>query len=435
MICLNICSFVPEDGGYCQFASPQGGRRPLLTRAANSITLSGTLKAMTIRTFRQSAALRALGAVLLLAVLTLGYLVAIRKDMTDLGVCYKAGQRIRAGEMLYRASDGHLQYKYAPVAACFYGIFAFFPWETAKILWYLLSLAALAATGWLTYRLIPEPKKKAGFILGMTFLVMLKYLGRELQLGQVNILIIFMLTAMSVLFIAGKDFWSGVVWGVSLIFKPYALVFLPYFALKKRGKVLIGGLAAVAAGLIVPAIDYGVRGNWEILKAWKSSLSQSTPVLLTVGDNSSLFAFVLKVLHGQWNPGAIAVLSLSASAIGLGFLYMMFKKKTVDPRTSEVTELAFLFVLIPLFSPLGWYYNYLYGFLAVMIMLYRLGEFPSGLKWTAIINFCIIGGTLREVLGKTLFRFYTHHSLATLNFLVVLALLFYLQVKAPRQAS
>jgi CDP-diglyceride synthetase len=70
-----------------------------------------------------------------------------------------------------------------------------------------------------------------------------------------------------------------------------------------------------------------------------------------------------------------------------------------------------------------------------MIMLYRLGEFPSGLKWTAIINFCIIGGTLREVLGKTLFRFYTHHSLATLNFLVVLALLFYLQVKAPRQAS
>ena len=390
---------------------------------------------MTKRTFRRSAALRTLGVVLLLAVLILGYFASIGRDSTDFGVCYKAGQRIKAGEMLYRPSDGHLQYKYAPVAADFYRLFAFFPWETAKVLWYLLSLAALAATGWLTHKLIPEPKKKAGMALGLAFLVMLKYLGRELQLGQVNILIILMLTAMSVLFSGKKDFWAGVVWGVSLIFKPYALVFLPYFALKKRLKVLLGGLAAVTVGLILPAINYGLRGNWEILKAWKSSLSQSTPGLLTVGDNASLFAFVLKVSRGQWSPGVIAILGLSASAIGLGFLYMMFKKKTLDPRTSEVTELAFLFVLIPLFSPLGWYYNYLYGFLAVVIMLYRMGEFPAWLKGTAVVNFALIGGTLREVLGKTLFRFYTHHSLATLNFLVVLALLFYLQVRPSRQAS
>jgi len=390
---------------------------------------------MTIRTFRQSAALPILAVVLFLAVLIVGYFASIGRDSTDFGVCYKAGQRIGVGEELYRPSDGHLQYKYAPVAADFYLLFALFPWGTAKVLWYILSLAALAATGWLTSKLIPEPKKKAGMALGIGLLVMLKFLGRELQLGQVNILIILMLTAMSVLFTAKKDFWAGAIWGVSFLFKPYALVFLPYFALKGRIKVLLGGLAAVAAGLILPAINYGFRGNWEVLKAWKSTLSQSTPGLLTVGDNASLFAFVLKVFRGQWSPVVIAILALSTAAIALGLLYMMFKKKDVDPRTSEITELAFLFVLIPLFSPLGWYYNYLYGFLAIVIMIFRLGEFPAGLKWTAIVNLCIIGGTLREILGKTLFRFYTHHSLATLNFLVVLALLFYLQVKAPRQTS
>jgi hypothetical protein len=379
--------------------------------------------------------LRIAGIVILLAVLTLGYFASIGKDSTDFGVCYKAGQRIGLGEELYRPSDGHLQYKYAPIAADFYRLFAFFPWETAKVLWYVLSLLALAATGWLSFRLIPEPKRKAGFVLGMTFLIMLKYLGRELQLGQVNILIIFMLTAMSVLFTERKDFWAGVVWGVSLIFKPYALVFLPYFALKKRAKVLVGGAAAVAAGLILPAINYGFRGNWDVLKAWKSTLSQSTPGLLTVGDNASLFAFVLKLFRGQWSPAVIAILGLSTTAIGLGLLTMMFKKKDDDPRTSEVTELAFLFVLIPLFSPLGWYYNYLYGFLAVAVILYRLGDSPAGLKWAAIVNLFLIGGTLREVLGKTLFRFYTHHSLAAVNFLLVLVLLFYLQVNSPRPNS
>jgi hypothetical protein len=296
----------------------------------------------------------------------------------------------------------------------------------------VLTLAALVA---LSYKIIPLPKKRAWVLVSLAVAVMAKFLGREFELGQVNILIILLLTAMSALFLAKKDIPAGIVWALSLLFKPYALVFLPYFALKKRFKVLASGFVSILVGLLLPALVYGLRGNWAVLKEWISSLSQSTPGLLTVGDNASLFAFVLKLFQGRWSPAAIGVLSLATLAVGVGFLLMIYRRKAADLRTAEVTELAFLFVLIPLFSPLGWYYNYLYGFLAVMILLNRLGEFRAGLKWTAIVNFCIIGGTLREVLGKTLFRYYTHHSLATLNFLAVLALLVVLQVSRNRRAS
>lgn len=378
---------------------------------------------------------RLLACGFLTAILLAAYPLSIKKDMSDFGVCYKAGQRILAGETLYRASDGHLQYKYAPAAADLYALFSFMPWEIAKILWYLLSLLILAGVAALSYKVIPRPKKKAAVLVGLTILIMSKYFGRELQLGQVNILIVFLLTAAASLFLAKKDLWAGVIWGVSLFLKPYALVFLPYFALKRRWKALAGGAATVLVGFLIPVMNYGFQGNTIVLKEWFSSLSQSTPRLLAVGDNASLFAVVLKATRGQLTLGAMAALALGAGLIGLALLIMMFRKKTNDTGEREVCELAYLMVLIPLFSPLGWNYNYIYGFLAVMILLNALRRFSWGLRAVAVANFVLIGGTLREILGKDLFRFYTRNSFIAWSFLLVLALLVLLQLKPWRSSD
>jgi hypothetical protein len=39
----------------------------------------------------------------------------IRKEMRDFEVNYRAGERLRAGESLYRTSDGHYMFKYFPL--------------------------------------------------------------------------------------------------------------------------------------------------------------------------------------------------------------------------------------------------------------------------------------------------------------------------------
>jgi hypothetical protein len=72
------------------------------------------------------------------------YVMAIRRDMTDFGVCYRAGGRFLAGEALYRAADGHLQFKYAPAGAMFYAPLSALPWEAAKALWFVIISACLA---------------------------------------------------------------------------------------------------------------------------------------------------------------------------------------------------------------------------------------------------------------------------------------------------
>lgn len=363
-----------------------------------------------------------IGAALLLAIaFYVVYLGFVKRDMSDFGVCYRNGQRILAGETLYRVSDGHLQYKYAPVSALFYSGLALLPYPAAKVVWYYLELILLFGGFWIGYRILPQRKKGPCFVVGLGFAVLAKLIGREIELGQVNILIIFLLMAMIAAFLKKKDGWAGAAWAASLVFKPYALIFLPYFILKKRWKLLGWGAGVLAAGLALPIVSFGARGNIVVLQEWFSTLSKSTPGLMAVGDNGSLYAFVWKLLPGDQPSAAKIIWLIFGLAAAAGFLWMMRAGRTSSISAPEVLEASFLMVLIPFFSPLGWYYNYLYALPAVLLVLGRWTDIPQIWKYVLAFDLVVIGATLREVLGTVLFRFYTHHSLIALNFLVLLA--------------
>lgn len=353
----------------------------------------------------------------------------VKKDMSDFGVCYQGGQRILRGETLYRVSDGHLQYKYSPASAVFFSLFALLPYEAAKFIWYFLELTLLFFSLVLSYDVLPSKHKKKGFIVILTFLVMAKFLGREIELGQVNIFIFFLLIMMVKAAVEKNDMKSGLFWGFSLLFKPYALVFLPYFVLKKRFRLMASGLGTAFFGFIVPVIFYGFSGSLDILKEWYSTLSKSTPSLIDHYDNASIHAFFLKNLPAEQRDVAIICIAGAALFIGAAFLWMMFQGNKRNLKEPEILEFSFLLILIPLFSPLAWYYNYLYSILTIVLLLNLIGKFPPVLKYVLIIDLLAIGASLREVLGKQGFRFYTQHSLVVLSYLIVLCYLFYSRAK------
>lgn len=360
---------------------------------------------------------------------SLVYQYFVKKDMTDFGVCYQGGKRIVKGEALYRVSDGHLQYKYSPASALFFSVFTLLPYELAKFIWYLSELIFLFLSLIISYDILPSKQKKKGLVLILSFLVLVKFFGREIELGQVNIFIFFLLIMMIKTSLKKNDVKGGLLLGFSLIFKPYGLVFLPYFILKKRFKLITSGLGTVLLGLILPVIFYGLRGNIIILKAWQKTLSQSTPGLIDHYDNASIFAFFLKIVPDESRELAFIFIICSGLLIALSFLWMMILGKRENMNKPEVLEYSFLFVLIPLFSPLAWYYNYLYSILTIVFLINYIDKFPKALKYVLIANLIIIGGSLREVLRKEAFRFYTGYSLVVISYLIVLFHLFYLRVK------
>jgi hypothetical protein len=367
--------------------------------------------------------------ILLFIAFLLVYFFWVKKDMTDFGVCYQGGKRILEGETLYRVSDGHLQYKYSPPSAIFFSLFSLLSYEIAKLIWYLSELIFLYLILILSYKLLPSKLKKKGAIIVFSLLILAKFYAREIELGQVNIFIILILVLMLVAVLEKKDVLAGLLWGLTLFFKPYALVFLPYFLLKKRFKLTITGIVVIILGLMSPVIFYGFKGNIIVLKDWFTTLSQSTSPLLASFDNASIHSFFLNVFPAQKTKLALAFIMGVILVVTLSFLGMMFLGKKKGLKKPEVLEFSFLFILIPFLSPLGWYYNYLYSILAVVFLLNDLEKFPLLLKYGLIVNFIIIAGSLREILGQEVFHFYTRYSLVVLNYLIVLFYLFYARIR------
>jgi hypothetical protein len=100
-----------------------------------------------------------------------------------------------------------------------------------------------------------------------------------------------------------------------------------------------------------------------------------------------------------------------------------------EARPPESLECAVLLILMPLLSPLGWNYNYLYSWLAVMLIISVFSDLSPAWRVVQVANFAVIAMSLIEVWGRAVFHFYTQHALIIVNSMVVLITLFHLRMK------
>jgi len=368
------------------------------------------------------------------------FLVKVQNEMHDFQVNYTAGYRLGQGETIYRPwkpdpgweNDGHWQFKYSPFSALIYLPLSRLPLPAAKGVWFffiIISISALASFSSKADACSPGP---AGWAVIAAFLILGKFFLRELQLGQINAIIAAILMGMTALLVknengedAGRDISAGLLWGLAAALKPYAVIFLPYFALKKRWRTLAAGTVAAVISLFLPAAFYGFQGNIAVLREWLSSLSESTPVLLTSQDNVSLLAAFSK-WTGQ--PKLAPVLFGTAAAV-LAVLTLIFILRGKNAPGSVFPECALLLLLIPLLSPLGWDYTFLAAFPAVIIVFRRFAGYSKAWQILLVIDFAVIALSLYDLLGRRNYSQFMAWSVPTVNFLVLAAAVFLLRFK------
>lgn len=360
------------------------------------------------------------------------FIFKTREEMVDFEVNHQAAQRLRAGETLYRVSDQHYQFKYMPFSAFLYLPLTLVPLEAAKGIWFGLILFSFLGIVILSNKLISPDKTLSWFVILLPPLVLMKFFLREIQLGQINSIItlillvkVWILTGKTKRSLSPENVWAGFCWGLAAALKPYALIFMPYFILKKRWLVLLTGFGFLAFAFCAPSFYYGFKGNMAVHKEWILTFLRSTPALLTSQDNVSIIAFFSKWMGVQ----SLAVVLAGVSVASLAILILLLIRKGRQLPRACVLESSVLLISIPLVSPLGWDYTFLMSFLGLTVILFYRDSFSRFLKILLFANLGIISLSLYDIMGGNAYAAFMSWSVLTINFLILIGYLSLLRIR------
>ncbi|HEX9288149.1 MAG TPA: glycosyltransferase family 87 protein [Anaeromyxobacteraceae bacterium] len=275
----------------------------------------------------------------------------------DFAVFHRAAARFVAGEPLYRLSDGHFCFKYAPAAAALLSPLAALPARAAEIAFNAASAVALlafmrfAAGG-------PRAARGALASTAATLYAMPLY-TMLFFLGQSDALLLAAVVG-SELSAERRPSLSGALWAVAIVFKP-PMVLLAAVAVGFRQWRRLGwGVGWTVALLAASALRYGVAGGLHELAAWRTLLAGTTAPLLCDPQNQSVLAVACSFVATPERPGAFrAAVALLGGGVAAAMAASVW---SVARRDRELARrLAFMgaLYLAAFLSPLGWRVNLL----------------------------------------------------------------------------
>jgi alpha-1,2-mannosyltransferase len=349
----------------------------------------------------------------------------VTRDMSDFEVYWKAAGRAASAEPLYRADDGHFQFKYLPAFAILFAPIGMLPLPTAKWMWFGISAVLLAVLLSLALALVPHRRKPAWLLVTLTFIVMAKFYGHELELGQVNLLFAVIVTAALLGIRRGREAVGGGLIAAAVVIKPYAVLFLPWLLARRRPASIATAAGGLVCVLILPAVLYGTGGATAQHADWWRAVTESTPPNLTTNDNVSFAGFFAKWL----GPGPTAAALATAAGLTLLGLAVVVYLRRAAVRFPEGLEGAMLLTCIPLLSPQGWDYVFLVSTPAVLILLNHEDQLPRAFRVAVYVALALIGLTLFDVMGREAYGQFMQWSIITVCFGVVISALAALRIR------
>jgi len=352
---------------------------------------------------------------ILLIVLALVSLVGlfttrVQRKMPDFEVYYTAAARAHAAQPLYRAEDGHFQFKYLPVFALIASPLALVPLSAAKAAWFGVSAVLMLVLLWLSLRALPAVHRPPALLLAGTFVAMAKFYAHELVLGQVNLLFGVLAVLAIVWLRRGRDAGAGVLLALAVVVKPYGAIFAPWLAAGRRTTAFASMLGALALLLLVPAVSYGWAGNLRLLASWWQTVTATTAPNLMNPDNVSVGSLFAKYL-GQGTTSTLLAALTTLALLALTGVVIAGRGRIGGPETLEG---SLLLLLIPLVSPQGWDYVLLISTPAVMLLLDYFDSLPRGLRYATAAAIAIVAFAIYDLIGRDAYAAFMQLSIVTI---------------------
>ena len=358
--------------------------------------------------------------------LAVSFVGKVSRKMPDFAVYWTAASRASHAEPLYRAEDGHYQFKYLPAFAVLTIPLSWLPLATAKAIWFVASVTLLTLLLMLSVRVLPERRRPTWLLVTLTLLVMAKFFGHELVLGQMNALFAVVATSAVAAAANRREATSGLLTAAAIVVKPYAVIFLPWLAARRWITSLAVAIIGCVVIIALPVVIYGVQGTIQLHRDWWTTVSASTAPNLTNADNVSIAAMWTKWI----GAGPLTTLLTMATAAAVLILAAVVFVRRNELLMPEALEGALLLTLIPLLSPQGWDYVFLISTPAIMLLVNYDERLPPVSRIVTRLALATIALTLYDIMGRAAYSLFMSLSIVTGCYFVVVAALYLLRARA-----
>ncbi|MBL7158255.1 MAG: DUF2029 domain-containing protein [Candidatus Omnitrophica bacterium] len=331
---------------------------------------------------------------------------------TDLTVFLRAAEAIQSGEHIYLVTNARgWYYVYLPMFAILLTPFAQLPLLVNTFLWYMLSVAALCGTIFLSARLVQNR------LLGMRAAIMaalfcVPSLLESMTRGQLGVISVFLAIAVLYLYVRGRAVWAGLLFAFAVVLKVSPLApLIVLFLVKREWKICVAACLGFFFFIwVFPSFAIGTEQNWFFLTEWNRILSHAISdaghtshiwgQLVTPfdADNQSVYAVLTRWV---W-PSEAALLNHGnfwvrwvVRAFGAATLFMLAfisrHKRSQISRQRLVLEYSLFPMLMLLVSPVSEIHHYTMLFVLFLSTFFYLEELPrnsvsyQSLMWGALI--------------------------------------------------
>ncbi|MHB9054061.1 MAG: glycosyltransferase family 87 protein [Thermoleophilia bacterium] len=356
--------------------------------------------------------------------------------LRDFQVFYRAGSRALTGDELFRpVRDGYYSYKYSPTASLIFIPFSLIPFAASEVIYWLFISALVLAGFYLSLEIIfPDFRnadpRELGLLLVLAAVILGVHIWSELTLGQVNHLLLVMYVAIAYLFTRHRPVLLAFIWALSIFIKPFGLILLPYFAIKKKFREIAWFSGFSAFLFFLPALSF--RGNFlNEQRYWFEEMALELRMKADVFQpgNKTLVSVIaqfspVKIIE----PGSSYLILYKIVVLTMvTLLAVVLIRRGSGLQRPEVLDFAFILALTPLISYTS---NNLFGMveLAVFLLLFNFGKLKTWEKITAGVGFLLIGGNFYNQLpfewGVRFYEYYDQISLLSIGTILLLATIF-----------
>jgi len=356
--------------------------------------------------------------------------------MVDFEVFYRSADRLIDGQNLYRIeSDGDYVFKYAPTSALYFSPFLALPLNIAKVTYWLFLCFCIFSVYYLAGKLylkvlIRSWPKDVNSIIIVAFAAVFIHLERELVLGQVNWLLLFLYLLMVMAYSENKHMMTALILAFTLFIKPFGLIFLPYFILKKKFKTLAWLALFFTIFFLLPLIFYTVSEYAAQLRGWFHELT------IEMGNKQDLhslrihtiFSILVRytplyfISFGPAGKMVYQILVLAMVALAVLWYIRMGREK----GSSENENFALLIALIPLIA----FTNdnaFLFLTPVIIFVLSKFDKLNMLVKFLFCAGLLLQGANIHDLWGAELSLKIQDWSLVAIGAILILLIMFFLR--------